>query len=101
VLLRRTLLGALLALSLACAAAPAPSSADAPLPPAGAISWQQALALIRSGELRSVMQSHALEVALITASGARYTTREPEIDAVIRAVRDEAPNSGEIAIATE
>jgi hypothetical protein len=47
------------------------------------------------------MQSHALEVALGTASGARYTTREPEIDAVLRAVQELAPNAGAIAIATE
>jgi hypothetical protein len=99
VLLMRALAAALLALSLACAAA---TPESAPLQPAtGEISWEQALALIRSGEVRSVMQTHALEVALGTASGARYTTREPEIDAVLRAVRELAPNAGEIAVATE
>lgn len=93
----RALAAALLA--LACEVAP-PVDAP-PLPLAGEISWEQALALIRSGEVRSVMQTHALAVALGTASGARYTTREPEIDAVLRAVRELAPNAGEIAIATE
>ncbi len=97
----RALAVALFALSLACAIAPAPSSADAPLPPPVAISWEQALALIRGGEVRGVMQGHDLGVTLRTESGGRYTTREPEIDAILRAVRAEAPNAGEIAIMTE
>lgn len=97
----RALASALLALSLACAIAPAPSSADAPLPPPGAITWEQALALLRTGEVRLVAQSHDLAVTLRTESGERYTTREPEIDAILRAVRGEAPNAGEIAIMTE
>jgi hypothetical protein len=100
-LLMRTLAGLLLALALACVAVPEPSVAEAPLPPPGAIPWEQALALIRSGEVRMVMQAHALGVTLRTANGDRYTTREPAIDAVIRAVREEAPNAEEIAIATE
>ena len=95
----RTLAAALLALSLACAAAP-PQPTPSQLA-RGEISWEEALALIRSGEVHSVSQTHALEVALRTRTGARYTTREPEIDAVLRAVRELAPNAGEIAIATE
>ncbi|HEY8120792.1 MAG TPA: hypothetical protein VII78_05695 [Myxococcota bacterium] len=97
----RALAAALLALSLGCAAPPAPSAADAPAASPVAISWEQALALIRSGEVRSVAQTHALEVALVTADGARYTAREPGIDAVLHAVRELAPNAGGIAIATE
>jgi hypothetical protein len=100
-LLMRALAVALLALSLVCAAAPAPSVADAPAAPPIAISWERALALIRGGEVRAVMQTHDLAVTLRTESGDRYTTREPAIDAVIRAVREEAPNAGEIAIMTE
>jgi hypothetical protein len=99
VLLMRATAAAMLALTLACAEAPL--EAAAPLPSAGEISWEQALGLIRSGEVRSVMQTHGLDVALGTAGGARYTTREPEIDAVLRAVRELAPNAREIAIATE
>jgi hypothetical protein len=97
-LLMRALGSALLALSLACAGAP---DAAALPPRVGAISWQEALALLRSGEVRRVAQTHALEVTLETRTGARYTAREPEIDAVLRAVREQAPNAGEIAIATE
>ena len=96
-LLRRSLAAALLA--LACAA----SAEDVtPPPPAGGeIAWELAVALIRSGEVRSVRQTHALDVALVTASGVHYTTREPEIDAVLRAVRELAPNADQIAVATE
>ncbi len=92
---RRRLALALAAALLAC------SPAAAELPPPGAITWEQALAVIRSGEVRSVMQSHDLAVAITTKSGARYTTKEPRIDDVIRAAREEAPNAGEIAIMTE
>ena len=83
----------------ACAAPPPPAIGEQPAQ--GAIPWEQALTLIRSGRVRMVMQAHSLDVALQTASGEHYTTREPSIDAVLRAVREEAPNAGEIAIATE
>jgi hypothetical protein len=96
-LLKRAIPAALLALSLAgaCAAQPA-----AP-PPVGAIAWEEALALLRSGSVRQVSQTHALDVTLVTETGARYTAREPRIDEILRAVRAEAPNAGQIAIATE
>jgi hypothetical protein len=98
-LLMRALAGVGLALSLACASA---SHDAAALPPrVGAISWEEALALLRSGEVRRVAQTHALEVTLETTTGARYTAREPAIDAVLRAVREQAPNADEIAIASE
>jgi hypothetical protein len=90
---------ALLALGVACAPTPpqpTPSQLEREQ-----ISWEEALALIRSGEVRSVSQTHALEVSLRTRTGARYTTREPEIDAVLRAVRELAPNADKIVIATE
>ena len=90
---------ALVALLAACATPPPPAIGEQP--PPGAIPWEQALTLIRSGRVRMVMQAHSLDVTLQTASGEHYTTREPSIDAVIRAVREEAPNAGEIAIATE
>ena len=95
--LARTL--AFVAALAACAAPPPPAIGEQP--PPGAITWQQALTLIRSGRVRMVMQAHSLDVTLQTTSGEHYTTREPSIDAVIRAVRDEAPNAEEIAIATE
>jgi len=98
-LLKRALVSALLALSLACASTS--HDAAAPPPRIGAISWEEALALIRSGEVRRVSQTHALEVTLETRTGARYTAREPAIDAVLRAVREQAPNADEIVIASE
>lgn len=90
---------ALFALFAACATPPPPAIGEQP--PPGAITWQQALTLIRSGRVRMVMQAHSLDVTLQTTSGEHYTTREPSIDAVITAVREEAPNADEIAIATE
>jgi hypothetical protein len=90
---------ALAALLAACAAPLPPAIGEQP--PPGAITWPQALTLIRSGRVRMVMQTHSLDVTLQTTSGEHYTTREPSIDAVIRAVRGEAPNADEIAIATE
>jgi hypothetical protein len=98
-LMTRALASVLLALSLACAGAPHDAAALAPR--VGAISWEEALALLRSGEVRRVAQTHALDVTLETRTGARYTAREPAIDAVLRAVREQAPNADEIAIATE
>jgi hypothetical protein len=95
----RALASALLALSLGCASASQDAAALAPR--IGAISWEEALALIRSGEVRRVAQTHALEVTLETRTGAHYTAREPEIDAVLRAVREQAPNAGEIGVASE
>ena len=95
----RALAAAALALSLACTSAP-PDAVTLP-PRVGAISWEEALALIRSGEVRRVAQTHAREVTLETTTGARYTAYEPAIDAVLRAVREQAPNADEIAIATE
>ncbi len=95
----RALIGAVAALALACVSSAPPAIGEQP--PPGAIPWEQALTLIRSGRVRMVMQAHSLDVTLQTASGEHYTTREPSIDAVIRAVREEAPNADEIAIATE
>ena len=90
---------ALAALLAACATPPQPEIGEQP--PPGAITWPQALTLIRSGRVRMVMQTHSLDVTLQTTSGEHYTTREPSIDAVITAIRGEAPNAGEIVIATE
>jgi hypothetical protein len=99
VLLARILGGALLGLSLACASASVDPSN--PVGPAQRISWDEALALIASGEVRRVMQFHALDVWILTASGDRYTTLEPHIDAVTSAVLELAPNADEIALGTE
>lgn len=98
-LLARILGGGLLGLSLACASATVDPSN--PVGPAKRISWEEALALIASGEVRTVMQFHALDVWFLTASGDRYTTLEPHIDAVLRAVHELAPNADEIVVRLE
>jgi hypothetical protein len=96
-LLRRALSVSLLALGLATACAAQPAAP----PPVGAIAWEEALALLRSGAVRQVSQAHSLDVRLVTETGAHYTTREPRIDEILRAVRSQAPNAGQIVIATE
>jgi hypothetical protein len=96
-LLKRVRLASLLALGLATACA-APQAVP---PPVGAISWEEALALLRSGSVRQVSQTHAQDVRIVTETGASYTAREPRIDEILRAVRSEAPNASQIVIVTE
>ncbi len=49
------------------------------------IEWSQAKRMIYTGLVRAVIQTHARDVYLISASGKSYKTREPSLDDVFRA----------------
>ena len=56
--------------------------------PGNMISWDDAKTIIKHGDVEYVAQSHSLEVMIYMANGESYHTKEPEIDAVIRWVRE-------------
>ncbi len=64
------------------------------------ISWDEAVALIRGGSITSVGQTHSLTVGL-SGGGRRYSTREPEIDAVWHVVCEVDPKHEWIQFGTE
>jgi len=64
------------------------------------ILWYQAAELIRSCEIESVTQTHALDVFLTLKGGERVRAVEPNIDEVFRILQT-AGNCGGIPIATE
>ena len=51
--------------------------------PDNTVSWEDAKTIIKDGNVKTVFQSHALQVKITMASGTRYQTTEPEIDDVI------------------
>jgi hypothetical protein len=50
------------------------------------IDWQEACRKLEKGEVVLAGQSHNLTVKLTDADGRRFMTREPEIDAIIKAI---------------
>ena len=69
---------------------------------ATSISWEEALRLLSSGDIVSVSQAHSLLVTLEDTRGQHYVTREPEIDAILRAVHALNPElSQRVSIGTE
>ena len=56
--------------------------------PGNRISWDDAKTMIKHGDVKYVAQSHSLEVVIYLANDESYYTTEPEIDAVIRWVRE-------------
>ncbi len=61
------------------------------------IAWDQAVKMIKSGQVRTVIQTHSLYVGLSTTNGVWYHTTEPRIDEVFLLIRQHAPNKiGEI-----
>lgn len=65
------------------------------------ISWPQAVQLISSCSVQSVMQAHSLDISLRLKDGRRVYTVEPLIDAVFDVTRDAAAACGDIQLATE
>lgn len=129
---RNWLIIVLLAIILIIIFAPIPSYEDKPCPPGGdcpqkelrfdpslwqritsrgstdtpqdssQIPWAEAVELIRSCQVTSVVQTHSLEVDIFTQDGRKLHTQEPEIDLVIKEARQASDKCGfEIIIATE
>jgi hypothetical protein len=86
---------ALLFCAISCATKPV-----AP-PTAQHVSWETAVALLRSGSITGVMQDHSLYVSLESKDGQKYVTREPRIDAVWRVIREVDPKRESIRFITE
>ncbi|MEM7112303.1 MAG: META domain-containing protein [Chloroflexota bacterium] len=74
-----------------------------PAPPAETdmISWEEAVALLNSGQVTEAFQTHSLEVTLFTVDGNRVTTIEPSIDDIFDAIDACGEPCANIMIATE
>ena len=78
-----------------------PSSQPPADPAVQRVSWDEAKALITSGEVQHAFQSHALEVRLYLKDGRSVVTTEPAIDEIFRVIRDCGAPCATIPIATE
>jgi hypothetical protein len=65
------------------------------------VSWDEAQALILSGQVQQVVQLHSLEVQLTLKDGRQVTTTEPNLDDVIRLIDQCGDNCRGIAVASE
>jgi len=65
------------------------------------IPWANAKELILAGKVVFVKQAHSLDIHLVDRQGRSYTTKEPEIDAVIHAAREVDPKGVFVLIVTE
>ena len=66
------------------------------------IEWDEALDLLQSGSIVQCGQSHSGRVTLTDEDGRRYVTRQPETDAIFRAVMELEPEKGDrITFSTE
>ena len=65
------------------------------------VSWEEAIEILNSGEVVTVVQLHSLEVTLELSNGARITTTEPIIDAIFDEVAKCGSTCQGIVLATE
>ena len=56
------------------------------LPPPGEITWEQVPAILLSGEVDSVFQNHARDVAIHMKDGTEYQTVAPQLDDIFKEV---------------
>ena len=68
--------------------------------PNSTISWEDAVKIIRAGQVKSVSQAHSLNVAIQMADGTTYRTVEPKIDDVWKLIQ-ESGRKDEIQYITE
>lgn len=66
-----------------------------------AISWEEALTILNSGEVASLFQAHSLSVTLTLKDGRSLRTIEPTIDAIFAAVTACGEPCANIVLATE
>ncbi len=78
-----------------------PAATTAPSPVNRRVDWNQAIALLKAGRVRAIVQTHDLSVTLTLAEGASVITQEPAIDAILAAISMYAPNPQAIVVATE
>jgi hypothetical protein len=65
------------------------------------VGWEEAVQLLRSGEVKQVVQAHSLQVMLTLADGRQVVTTEPAIDEVFRVIQACGPPCANIVQATE
>jgi hypothetical protein len=72
-----------------------------PLPCNEEVAWEQAIEILHTGQVESVVQLHSLEVSFMLENGCRITTVEPRIDDIFKEI-DKCVNScGVTSFATE
>ncbi|MCL5093837.1 MAG: hypothetical protein M1355_01790 [Patescibacteria group bacterium] len=65
------------------------------------ISWGEAVNKINNGEVKSIIQTHNLEVTLILKDGQGLITVESAIDNVFKVIQDCGQKCQDISLATE
>jgi hypothetical protein len=87
----------------ACTPAPSPEVVDHPtaLPCNEEVTWSQAIDILNSGQVESVMQTHSLEVSFVLENGCRIWTIEPHIDDIFAEVQKCGDPCANISLATE
>ncbi len=78
-----------------------PSSHPPTDPAVPRVSWDEAKALITSGQVQQAFQTHALEVRLYLKDGRSVVTTETRIDEVFQVIRDCGAPCADIMTATE
>lgn len=63
--------------------------------------WEEAVGILYSGQVRNVMQTHALEITLILKNGKIIKTKEPGIDDIFEEINKCGNSCKGIGIATE
>jgi hypothetical protein len=73
----------------------------APTPYPSEIAWEQVPDLLATGEVETVFQTHALDVALQMKDGSQIATTEPGIDDIFRLVDECGDPCADLVLATE
>jgi hypothetical protein len=73
----------------ACSPTPDPEVFNDPvaMPCDEEVPWNQAIEILNSGQVESVLQLHSLEVSFVLKNGCRIRTIEPRIDDILEEVR--------------
>ncbi len=65
------------------------------------VSWEQAIELLYSGKVATVVQAHSLDITIIMDDGSMIHTVEPSIDEIFRVIEQCGEPCRDIAQATE
>lgn len=68
--------------------------------PDDTVAWDDAVTVITKGKVKHVIQAHNLSVRIYMKDGTSYKTMEPQIDEVIRVIRN-AGKEDKIGIITQ
>lgn len=65
------------------------------------VSWEEAVNILQSWEVKSVMQTHSLSISFSMKDGSSIKTKEPKIDAIYKEIEKCWNTCKAIIIATE